>query len=277
MTISKITAPVTPIEEAEKINEIITETNLKATDEDVVHLTGNETISGEKTFSSSPLVPTAASGDNSTKAASTAFVTSADNNLQTQINAKANNNAVVHLTGNETITGFKTFKNDIFLGGVAGSGQEGGQINFNAGESETNQNVFNFDRNGGEFRFFGFGLDGNVHVPLRININNNLVYANPSDVSNTVVTTTGISKSGNGFVKLGNGIIIQWGYSTVDGSQVTLPTPFTSTNYRICATYIRASGSAGSGVGHVVTYPTNSTSFYANTEGGEYQWIAIGY
>lgn len=218
MTISKITASVTPIEEAEKINEIITETNLKATD-----------------------------------------------------------STVVHLTGNETITGSKTFNNDISLGGVAGSGQEGGQINFNAGESETNQNIFYLDRNDGQFRFFGMDTNGTMRVPLRININNNLVYANPSDVSNTVVTTTGISKSGNGFVKLGNGIIIQWGFSTIDGSQVTLPTPFTSRNYRICATYMRASGSAGSGVGHVVTYPTNSTSFYANTEGGEYQWIAIGY
>jgi len=39
-----------------------------------VKLTGNQTISGIKTFSSSPLVPTASTSDNSTKAASTAFV-----------------------------------------------------------------------------------------------------------------------------------------------------------------------------------------------------------
>lgn len=39
--------------------------------------TGDQTIAGIKTFSSSPVVPTAAPGDNSTKAASTAFVAAA--------------------------------------------------------------------------------------------------------------------------------------------------------------------------------------------------------
>ena len=39
-----------------------------------VKLSGNQTIADIKTFSSSPVVPTAASSENSTKAASTAFV-----------------------------------------------------------------------------------------------------------------------------------------------------------------------------------------------------------
>lgn len=46
----------------------------KAEDDEVVHLAGTETISGAKTFSASPIVPTATAGDSSTKAASTAFV-----------------------------------------------------------------------------------------------------------------------------------------------------------------------------------------------------------
>lgn len=41
----------------------------------VVHLTGSETISGIKNFSTSPTVPTPSSSDNSSKAANTAFVT----------------------------------------------------------------------------------------------------------------------------------------------------------------------------------------------------------
>lgn len=40
-------------------------------------LVGNQTVGGIKTFSSSPLVPTVAAGDNSTKAASTAYVDAA--------------------------------------------------------------------------------------------------------------------------------------------------------------------------------------------------------
>lgn len=43
----------------------------------MVGLTGDQVISGIKTFNSSPLVPTATVGDNSTKAASTAFVQAA--------------------------------------------------------------------------------------------------------------------------------------------------------------------------------------------------------
>ena len=46
----------------------------KANDSEVVHLAGAETITGAKTFSASPVVPTATAGDNSTKAASTAYV-----------------------------------------------------------------------------------------------------------------------------------------------------------------------------------------------------------
>ena len=46
----------------------------KAEDNAVVHLSGAETITGAKTFSASPIVPTASTGDSSTKAASTAFV-----------------------------------------------------------------------------------------------------------------------------------------------------------------------------------------------------------
>lgn len=43
----------------------------------VTMLTGAQTVAGVKTFSSSPLVPTATAGDNSTKAASTAYVDAA--------------------------------------------------------------------------------------------------------------------------------------------------------------------------------------------------------
>jgi hypothetical protein len=43
-----------------------------------VTLTGNQTIAGTKTFSTSPVVPTPAAADNSTKAASTAYVDAAD-------------------------------------------------------------------------------------------------------------------------------------------------------------------------------------------------------
>lgn len=48
--------------------------NSKANATDVVKLTENQTVAGVKTFTSSPVVPTVSATDNSTNAASTAFV-----------------------------------------------------------------------------------------------------------------------------------------------------------------------------------------------------------
>ena len=52
-----------------------------------VHLSGSETITGTKTYSTSPLVPTPASSDNSQKAANTAWVTSTLNTALNNIAA----------------------------------------------------------------------------------------------------------------------------------------------------------------------------------------------
>lgn len=46
----------------------------KANDNAVVKLSGNQTVAGTKTFSSSPVVPTPAVSDNSTRAATTAYI-----------------------------------------------------------------------------------------------------------------------------------------------------------------------------------------------------------
>jgi hypothetical protein len=53
--------------------------DLKSNDNDVVHLTGAETIAGIKTFSSSPIAPTSATGTNNTELATNEFVTNAIN------------------------------------------------------------------------------------------------------------------------------------------------------------------------------------------------------
>lgn len=72
----------------------------KAEDDEVVHLTGAETIAGVKTFSSSPIAPTPASSSNDTTVATTAFVKSA---------IAGGDAGVVHTTGDESIAGTKTF------------------------------------------------------------------------------------------------------------------------------------------------------------------------
>ena len=53
-----------------------------------VGLTGDQTVAGVKTFSSSPIVPTATAGDNTTKAATTAFVKTAADAAAAAVEAK---------------------------------------------------------------------------------------------------------------------------------------------------------------------------------------------
>lgn len=77
--------------------KIIDSDDLYAFDSTVVHDTGNETIAGVKTFSSSPLVPTPLSGDNSQKAANTAFVATGLSTKQDTLVAGKN----IVITGNE--------------------------------------------------------------------------------------------------------------------------------------------------------------------------------
>ncbi|WP_261517668.1 hypothetical protein [Campylobacter lanienae] len=88
--------------------------NTKANANATVNLTGNQTIAGVKTFSAPVVVPNATDNTHAvnlaqlnTKAnqATTYTKTEVDN----LVNAKANANATVNLTGNQTIAGVKTF------------------------------------------------------------------------------------------------------------------------------------------------------------------------
>lgn len=98
-----------------------------------------------------------------------------------------------------------------------------------------------------------------------------------SDVNNSIVTTVNKSKSANGYFKLGNGLIIQWGHWAGNGAgTITLPTPFTTTNYAPVFTDIcENSNPTTAGIIKSVT----STNFKINiptTMNGVY-WVAIGY
>ncbi|EAJ4099540.1 hypothetical protein C1V19_05145 [Campylobacter coli] len=79
-----------------------------------VALSGNQTIAGVKTFSSPVVVPNATANTHAvnlaqlnTKANQATTYTKTE--VDTRVNAKANANAVVTLTGNQTVAGVKTF------------------------------------------------------------------------------------------------------------------------------------------------------------------------
>lgn len=80
--------------------DLMTALGLKANDDAVVKLTGNQTVGGTKTFSTSPVVPSKSSAATNTP---TEIATEA------QVFLKANDADVVKLTGNQTVAGIKTF------------------------------------------------------------------------------------------------------------------------------------------------------------------------
>ena len=174
--------------------------------------------------------------------------------IVTDLNAKANDTNVVHKTGDETITGIKTFDHYLLL-----------KKAFNdfsiTPQDPLYTEIRNIDINGneiGQFRvwkdtdganiidLFGRYQDNSVNfygVALGVKSysdGRSFTYAPASDVNNSIVTTTGISKTDNGYVKLGNGIIIQWGgiSSSSYNNQLTItfPTSFSNNQYKIILT-----------------------------------------
>lgn len=95
----------------------------------------------------------------------------------------------------------------------------------------------------------------------------------------TAVSTAAISKAANGYVKFGNGIIIQWGHwacSKEGGTgTVTLPTSFSGTNYGITTTHVR--GDVGDRCYPIFTKITKSNFNWKADSSSTNYWIAIGY
>ncbi len=94
--------------------EVDTRVNAKANANAVVALSGNQTIAGIKTFSAPIVVPNGTANTHAvnlaqlnTKANQATTYTKTE--VDTRVNAKANANAVVALSGNQTIAGIKTF------------------------------------------------------------------------------------------------------------------------------------------------------------------------
>ena len=117
-----------------------------------------------------------------------------------------------------------------------------------------------------------------VHYPPT---GNPYTEAPASDVANSIVTTVNKNKSSNGYFQLGNGLIIQWGAFVFNTQSVTLtlPTPFTSTNWKIAVTR-DAAASATNDTGQMYRRGGSTTTgcnLYSTTSGTGCIWIAIGY
>lgn len=196
-------------------------------------------------------------------------------------------NTVVHKTGDETIGGVKTFNNPIhFKSSVFvddAYGDEGGEIEFaKAPNSSLTANI-HLDSWKNSMRIFGWDSNNVNILVFDADIEENAVFVPSSDKINAAISTVGINKSSNGYVKLGNGIIIQWGITpsaiNADSSvTITLPTAFTSSNYSVSVCQNGTMQTGGGGIDGVDTKTTTSFTLNHGADGNyNYMWIAIGY
>lgn len=196
---------------------------------------------------------------------------------------------VVHKSGAETISGEKTFTGSLIfttsnLITKQDNAMEGGQINL---ENPTNSSLtgnVSIDIYGNLMRFVGINSSQNTTIPLTLDLETNIAYATASDAIYSVVTTTGISKSSNGYFKLGNGLLIQWGrYTTVSGTDehtISFSTPFSSaTSYTIVKNY--QSNHSTDALDKEVSFynmtATGATTYSPKGDTSQISWLAIGY
>ena len=183
--------------------------------------------------------------------------------VEDRLNTKANDNIVVHKNENETITSLKTIqitddnknlvdslyiKNpNLTADTMLDTGDNGRCITF------TDKNNVAL----GYLEFYSFGLDSEsgakrymainackggkskAQISIGFDESENIYTTAPAcDMNGSIVTTVNKSKASNGYFKLGNGLIIQWGITPNiggNGTVCTLPIAFTTTNYSVTA------------------------------------------
>jgi hypothetical protein len=103
------------------------------------------------------------------------------------------------------------------------------------------------------------------------------------DIWIDTVGTTGYTQSfdGNGWARLPNGLIIQWGSATIAGNgstSVTSPTSFTTVS-RVVIGGAAQSGNAQDNNPAVTSSSTSGFSVWSAVDGTLFgcQWIAVGY
>ena len=200
-------------------------------------------------------------------------------------------------TGNETIAGVKTF---ISTQKIQGQGKplefKSPDIDLTTAPSSNKSMLIDYlDKNGtrigvvgagyypsGDSRmYFQIGNLANLSIGKRSD-NSVYTYAPANSGTNTIVTTLGHSKAQNGYYKLGNGLIIQWGLNEFQSGSttITLPTAFTSSNYSVASCAKDATGTYCVGMLVESKTTTNFVGHGWNTTGRVKTtnfWIAIGY
>ena len=214
----------------------------------------------------------------------------------------------MHLTGDETIAGEKTFTNtisevndvatiklrstdtDVDWTQTPSINTVTGEISFYDKNNVYMTAIHTYMQQNGEkgilFEAKNPATSSYAAIRAGFTSSNTPYTAAPAcDLVNSIVTTLGISKSTPGYVKLGNGIIIQWGVrgamATDSGMNITFPIAFTENQYGFVSTsiipgYTEASRSSATILEGSVSVTGLTLVQDTGSDSGGY-WIAIGF
>ena len=162
-------------------------------------------------------------------------------NVNTSLTASINNldSAAVKLAGTQTISGNKTF---------SGTNSFSGSVSHSAALSCSGAATFT----------------GTTKVPA-------------STTTGTALQLAAQTKAGDGYIKFGSGIIVQWGSTSgsAGARSVTFPTAFSSTNVRVITQNLYTN----QGNGYQGTVKSVSKTGFTGYQSYAYglHWIAVGY
>ena len=212
-----------------------------------------------------------------------------------KFNAKVNK-AGDNMTGSltmEAMLNLKGANNQIDFSSTAApsSTLEGGWISFRDKNGQVSGQVFNVLNTSNvlqtkmQVRRSISGTTKSAEIVVNVDESGNgYVTAPASSIANSIVTTAAIQKTANGYIKFGNGIIIQWGYVQCPANSttvtVTLPISFTQDNYAVAA--MHWGSNAEPTVSTVMVWEPTTSNFKLNQKSTNTnvltrKWIAIGY
>ena len=244
-------------------------------------------------FTGTPTVPTAAAGTNTTQAASTAFVTTAVNNAKITVDSalsSTSTNPVQNKVINAALGKYLPLAGGTMTGSItrdgllAQNGVSGSNISINGGTGGMNHGgtLGLYDKNhttdGGCF-ILRAASDGTNYKDLRGAPDGTLTWMGIS-----LLGTSG--KTANGYIKLPDGLIIQWGRgASVSGettAETTFPIAFPAACLRVIASPFCSNAHVGvDGWVQVKSYTKSSFVYFGQFSGDvagiACDYIAIGY
>ena len=245
------------------------------------------------TFTGTPTVPTAAAGTNTTQAASTAFVTTAVDNAKITVDSAlsgTSTNPVQNKVINAALGKYLPLAGGTMTGSItrdgllAQNGVSGSNISINGGTGGMNHGgtLGLYDKNhttdGGCF-ILRAASDGTNYKDLRGAPDGTLTWMGIS-----LLGTSG--KTANAYIKLPDGLIIQWGRgASVSGettAETTFPIAFPAACLRVIASPFCSNAHVGvDGWVQVKSYTKSSFVYFGQFSGDvagiACDYIAIGY